>query len=665
MSGTSVSRFIDSAANALDGNGDKLRQTLAQLSGAARIFAEGSGNIVDIIKNLQVFVTALRDSKEQIVMFQNRLASLTSVVNDNRSDLDAALSDLPVALGEVQRFVAGSRNQTSEQIRSLASVTQNLVDNRMALENVLHISPNAIANYENIYYPEAGAVTGAFSLANFANPVYFFCGLIGAVENTTAPETAKLCAQYLGPALRLLNFNYLPFPTNLYLRPALDPKYMIYTDAKLAPGGAGPGDAPEPPPTVSAYTGMGDVVPPPGPGWGPPPGPPGLYGSGEVPSIPSPALYPGAPIPGPPTIIPGSSQQPSVDGMLLPQTGAPAATAATTRSTVACRSGAAVMIRAAHARSRIHRSRVKRLTVVGACLVLALTGCAFQGLNSLPLPGAVGRGPDAVIYHVEVPNVATLESNSPVMINDVVVGSVGKMTVNAWHANVEISVKPDVVVPANAVATVGQTSLLGSMHLALNPPLGEKPSGRLQPGATIGLNQSSTYPTTEQTLSSLSAVVNAGGLGQIGDIIHNFNTALSGREPQIRELLTRLDNFVGVLDAQRDNIIASIQQLRRVAGTFAGQRDVLDRALKDIPPALDVLIKERPNLTTALQKLGTFSDTATRLVNDAGNDLVTNLKNLEPALKALADVGPDLDPRADVCHGVPIRSRLRRRDHPR
>ena len=59
---TSVGRFIDSAANALDGNGEKLRETLAQLSGVARIFADGSGNIVDIIKNLQTFVTALRDS---------------------------------------------------------------------------------------------------------------------------------------------------------------------------------------------------------------------------------------------------------------------------------------------------------------------------------------------------------------------------------------------------------------------------------------------------------------------------------------------------------------------------------------------------------------------------------------------------------------------------
>ncbi|RDH78380.1 MCE family protein [Mycolicibacterium moriokaense] len=289
---------------------------------------------------------------------------------------------------------------------------------------------------------------------------------------------------------------------------------------------------------------------------------------------------------------------------------------------------------------------MKRLTLALSCGALTLTGCSFQGLNSLPLPGAVGRGPDAVTYHVELANVATLESNSPVMVNDVVVGSVGKMTVATdpqWHANVDISVKPDVVIPANAVATVGQTSLLGSMHVALNAPLGEKPSGRLQPGSTIPLNNSSTYPSTERTLSSLSAVVNGGGLGQIGDVIHNFNAALSGREPQIRELLTRLDNFIGVLDAQRENIIAAIQQLNRVAGTFAGQRDVIDRALKDIPPALDVLIKERPQLTTALDKLGKFSDTATKLVNDAGDDLVTDLQNLGPVLGKLADIGPDLN----------------------
>ncbi len=300
VSGTSVSRFIDSAANALDnGNGQKLRDTLAQLSGVARVLGEGSGNIADIIKNLQIFVTALRDSKEQIVLFENRLATLTSVLNDNRSDLDAALKDLSVAIGEVQRFVAGSRKQTSEQIQSLGSVAQNLVQNRMALENVLHVTPNALGNALGIYNPSTGAVSGAFVLTNLSNPVGFICGMIGAVANVTAPETAKLCQQYLGPALRLLNFNNLPIPLNPYLGPAADPDRIIYTQPELAPGGAGSPNPPSPP-TVSAYTGAGDIPPPPGYGLGPAWGPGQI--SDRLPAAPSPPLLPTAPPVGPTNI---------------------------------------------------------------------------------------------------------------------------------------------------------------------------------------------------------------------------------------------------------------------------------------------------------------------------------------------------------------------------
>ncbi len=280
--------------------------------------------------------------------------------------------------------------------------------------------------------------------------------------------------------------------------------------------------------------------------------------------------------------------------------------------------------------------------VAASCVVLMAPACSFGGLNSLPLPGAAGRGPGAQTYHIQIANVGTLESNSPVMLNDVVVGSVGGMTVDGWHADVDVSVNPGVVIPANAVASVGQTSLLGSMHLSLDPPPGQQASGRLAPGATVALNKSSTYPSTEQTLSSLSAVVNGGGLGQIGAIIHNFNATLSGRQGDIRELLRQLNDFVGLFDDQKDNIIASMKSLNRLADTFAAQRDSITRLVTDLPPALDVLIKERPRITTALQKLGAFSDTASAVVNDIRSDLVTNLKNLEPALRSLADLGPDV-----------------------
>lgn len=288
-------------------------------------------------------------------------------------------------------------------------------------------------------------------------------------------------------------------------------------------------------------------------------------------------------------------------------------------------------------------AKSRRILAIAALLMaFGLSGCGFHGLNSLRLPGVVGRGSDAVHYRVEVANVATLESNSPVMIEDVVVGSVSKLSVQGWHAVVDVSLKHDVVVPENAVGTVGQTSLLGSMHVSLDPPLGEPRVGRLKPGSTIPLSQSSTYPSTEQTLSSLSAVVNGGALGQVGDIIHSVNAALSGRESQVRDLISRLDNFVGTLNDERDDIVASIDNLNRFSSTFAQQHEVVSRALTAIPRALDVLVEQRAQITTALKKLHTFSDTATGLVNASQADLVKNLQNLEPTLDALANVGSDL-----------------------
>jgi phospholipid/cholesterol/gamma-HCH transport system substrate-binding protein len=324
-SSSSAGRLIDSAANAMAGNGDKLRQTLAQLSQVGRILADGSGNIVDIITNLQTFVSALRDSKVQIVQFQNRLATLSSVLADNRSDLDAALVNLSQAVGDVQRFVAGTRDKTSEQVQRLANVTQNLVDHRADLEQVLHVAPNAAANAYNMYDPSTGTLNGTFVINNFSNPVQFVCAAVGAIENATASETGKLCEQYLGPALRLVNFNnVLPVPFNPFIQRAPSAGQLIYTDPSLEPGGGGTSTPPETPPAVSAYTGAGDVAPPPGfaPApmpLAPPPAPTSLNDM-MLPAEATPPADPavGQPIPPPPP--PGNS----LNGLPLPAEAPPA-----------------------------------------------------------------------------------------------------------------------------------------------------------------------------------------------------------------------------------------------------------------------------------------------------------------------------------------------------
>jgi phospholipid/cholesterol/gamma-HCH transport system substrate-binding protein len=313
VSTPSIARFVDSAANALQGNGDKLRQTLAQLSGVGRILANGSGNIVDIIKNLQTFVTALRDSNVQIVQFNDRLATLTSVVNDSKSDLDAALTDLSTAVGEVQRFIAETRDQTSEQIARLGDAIQPIVDQHMALENILHGAPNALGNFFNDYNADTGTIVGGFGVMDFANPVQTGqlispaglpvpgCGMTEAVENVTATESGKLCALFIGPGLRLLNFNSVPFPIDPFIQKSVDPANVVYSEPRLAPGGEGPKPGPpEIPPAVSAYTGLpGDPV-----------GPPGAVPPGRIPGAAMPLPPPPSTPAPPPPLLPAEGPHP-------------------------------------------------------------------------------------------------------------------------------------------------------------------------------------------------------------------------------------------------------------------------------------------------------------------------------------------------------------------
>jgi hypothetical protein len=239
------------------------------LSGVGRILADSGGNLVEVIKNLQTFITTLRDSTVQIVQFQDRLATLTSVLDGSRSDLDGALTNVAEVVDDVRRFVAGSRNQTATQVQQLADVTHTVVEQQNDLEQILHVAPTAVANTLNMFDPRDGGASGIVTLNNFSNPMQFLCGAIGGIENSTAPETAKRCSQYLGPAASLLNFNYLPVPFNPMLNPVPPPEDLIYTEPELMPGGAGPKPGPpETPPAVSAYTGAADVAPP--PGYGPP-----------------------------------------------------------------------------------------------------------------------------------------------------------------------------------------------------------------------------------------------------------------------------------------------------------------------------------------------------------------------------------------------------------
>lgn len=192
--------------------------------------------------------------------------------------------------------------------------------------------------------------------------------------------------------------------------------------------------------------------------------------------------------------------------------------------------------------------------VLAAALLAAMTvvsGCNFHGANSFPLPGTKGRGPGSYTIQAQLPNIETMERNSRVRVNDVTVGNVTNIELQGWHALVTMTIDGDVDLPANATAMVGQTSLLGSVHIELAPPKDVPPQGKLHNGSLIPLSSSGDYPSTERTLAALSMLLNGGGLGQVQDITKALSTAFSGREQDLRSLLGQLDKFVSYLNDQK------------------------------------------------------------------------------------------------------------------
>jgi phospholipid/cholesterol/gamma-HCH transport system substrate-binding protein len=242
-----------------------------------------------------------------------------------------------------------------------------------------------------------------------------------------------------------------------------------------------------------------------------------------------------------------------------------------------------------------------------------------------------------------MPDVNNIQQNSRVRVGDVNVGTVTRIERQGWHALLTMRLDGNVSLPANAITKVGQTSLLGSLHIELGPPTDVPPEGRLHDGSLIPLAAGSGgYPSTEQTLSAVSLLLNGGGIGQLQDVVATFSAAFRGREKDLRSLIEQLDVFMTNVDQQTDDIIAATDSIDRVAGKFAASKPVLDRALATIPDALRVLKDERQQLADALDRLGKFSALAADSVNQTKESLVKELNDLAPVIRSLADAGPAL-----------------------
>jgi phospholipid/cholesterol/gamma-HCH transport system substrate-binding protein len=245
--------FVDTAADNLRGQGANIRDTLIKLSQAFSALGDHSKDIFSTVKNVSTLVSALQDSGQLMRQLNQNLAAVTALLSNDPNEVGNLLRDMSAVIGDVTSFLANNRESLGTTSDKLASVTTALNQSLDDLKQTLHVAPTAIQNFVNIYQPAQGTLSGVLAVNNFANPIQFLCSAVQAASRLGAEQASKLCVQYLAPIIKNRQYNFPPLGENAIVGASARPNELTYSEDWLRPDYV-PAPAAEPSPAVAPQT---------------------------------------------------------------------------------------------------------------------------------------------------------------------------------------------------------------------------------------------------------------------------------------------------------------------------------------------------------------------------------------------------------------------------
>ncbi|MEE3062428.1 MAG: MCE family protein [Actinomycetota bacterium] len=247
---STLGALVNTAADNLRGQGPSIRDSVIKLSQTVSALGDHSKDIFGSVRNLSTLVSALRDSSGLLSQLNTNLASVSSLLADDPNKVSKAIEDLNTVLPEAQSFIADNQEAIGTTSDKLTSISNAVVASLDDVKQTLHELPTVMADFNNIYEPANGSLTGELMVNNFASPVSFLCGAIQAASRLGAEQSSKLCMQYLAPILKNRQYNFLPLGEDLFVGAQARPNEVTYSQDWMRPDFVPP--APEPPQAAAA-----------------------------------------------------------------------------------------------------------------------------------------------------------------------------------------------------------------------------------------------------------------------------------------------------------------------------------------------------------------------------------------------------------------------------
>ena len=252
----------------------------------------------------------------------------------------------------------------------------------------------------------------------------------------------------------------------------------------------------------------------------------------------------------------------------------------------------------------------------------------------------------AVLSIAVVAGVLALYPGDKVQIMGVKVGQVDKITPVGDKMKVTFSYPKKYNVPADAIASVLNPTVVASRVIQLDPPYTGGPV--LADNAVIPLERTQTPVEWDDIRGNLDKLVTDLGpnpadpkdKGPLGDLVDSLSNGLNGQGKRINTTLKSLTDAISALNEGRGDLFGVAKSLALFVNALAKDDKEFVALNTELATFTDKFTHSDQEVAQAVRDINSLLTTARKFVGDNGSLLSTDINNLSDATTAMLQPEP-------------------------
>ncbi|HEX2575160.1 MAG TPA: MlaD family protein [Aquihabitans sp.] len=247
-------------------------------------------------------------------------------------------------------------------------------------------------------------------------------------------------------------------------------------------------------------------------------------------------------------------------------------------------------------------------------------------------------------------DVADLADGAPVMMADIVIGSVTSIDLDRTgrRAEVHFQVDEGAQVPADVVAQIRRTTPLGEKFVDLEPQTDDADAPLLRSGTVI--ERTAVVSDLEQLVSSGTSAFGALSASQIAILLDEGARAVGGRGPQLRSILDDLSSVASGYATRTGEVKGIIADLDQLAADLAPSAGSNADAIANLNETMGILNENDARFFELVESLNRLAADGDRILARHLDQIRTQVIGLRDVVDAVAD---EQDSLGDVLRFTP------------